>query len=522
MAFNGIDEGRLEKLLQTQKGREAFAKADVSYAIGVAKSGEQDERIEEITNNANMVGNCDNVLTKFNHNRPQGKQAPTTSNNAQEMGSNLQNADQAVLNDCLERVGRGELPTAESGETGKTVSNIVSFNAGLNKRNAEANLKSRPVSKKNLSSIISNVFDGDSGAPTTPEMGMNGMPMKKIPTSTGKNNDVYTSANVQKAARRHAKRQEEKNYSYTANTINMGGVNTKINREVSDFGIDNLPTEKTPIENTEALIKKVTKSIKERVGDWHRVKSFAVVSGQLLINGVIHAPKLTKQLDRRKYISGTVEYLEAGCLASLFDWSELFYATNIQFMWFDTDYSIELGTFLNDGVPFTVPYYFKYFDKLQNLTICDHQVTREDLKPKEEPKHEWTDAEWEQATPKERDRQSLFQKVNQNRRAFDVTSTNLYNSVLNGYNLSPQRGTQAMQDFAVGSLSNYVRNKGNKNIIAFGFGTVGHSALAIGTLGLNFATHLTTGLIKTGINGLGSIFAKPDSKGFMDNGSEQY
>ncbi len=531
MAFSDIDNERLAQLLNTKRGQEAYAKADVSYALNIAKSSEPEERATEIAESTETVTKCNLILKGLKERKKKGlplKQKPKGPSHLSDQGKALYNADKTMLDNLFKAINRGEKIPSDAGMVGKVVGAIAAYNADLNRRNAKEVLKSKPLSDQNVDNVLGNVFKGNENAPSTPELDMKGNPIPTMPTSTGKNNGVYGNQNVREAAKKHAQRQQDENYSYTANTISMGGVNTKINREVSDFGLDTLKEERTPMENTEALIQKVTKAIETRVGDWSRVKSFAIVSGQLLIDGVIHAPKLGKKLDRTKYISGTVEYLEAGCLASLFDWSKLYHATNIRYMWFDTDYSVELGVFLNDGVSFSVPYYFEYFDKLQHLTICDHSITREELEaekqaPVQQQKQnrDWVDADWEEATPRQRSNKSLYQSVRQNRRNFDITSTNLYNNVLSGYNLSPKKGTQALQNFAIGGLHNYVRNKGNKNLISFGFGTVGMSALALSSVGLNFATHITTGLVKTGVNGLGSFFARGDSNGFAENGTTE-
>lgn len=220
--------------------------------------------------------------------------------------------------------------------------------------------------------------------------------------------------------------------------------------------------------NLQMLTHQITNDICKYFGGWSRVRKIYVYDNQLIINDVCYMPKLMSD-EVSKFPFDTIDYIKNGCLAPMFDWGKLSSMKNLSLLVFDDVGFVTsvVADGLGLGRKFGVSSLFRVCYNLIELYIGDDHVTREDLNKPESTEIKKS-----------------------------VAKSKRFNNILDGYHLDVYAGTQGLQNFTVDNLKSYAKNRGNKGLIHYTFGTLARAGLALGGAGLNLGAHLIGGTFK--------------------------
>lgn len=213
-------------------------------------------------------------------------------------------------------------------------------------------------------------------------------------------------------------------------------------------------------ENFYAYRNGLTEQVLSYIGR-SRVSSVYVHDNRLIVNGVNYVPVIEKQWQDTLPLD-MVAYLKNGMVAPFFNWGILPKLHALRVLGFDNMEFVLMypAEDLGIGRRFGVSSFFKKCDSLETLTIGTDTVTREELNtPASAPiKH----------------KMSICKR---------------FTNMTDECNLSLCKGTQGLQNFFVGSLKDYAKNRGDKGFIHYAFGTSLRAVGAVASGGANFVSH---------------------------------
>lgn len=253
--------------------------------------------------------------------------------------------------------------------------------------------------------------------------------------------------------------------------VNINGkeLNYKLARRAVDWGRDLSDNSEAFAENLALLRGRVTRDVYHQFGGWTNIKDITIVGSQLIINGVMYVPVIQKEYHKRLPLD-TRDYLLNGCLAPLFDFSNLSHMKSLgSFYCDDLDFYVQnIADDIGRSRRIGCSTLFYICPKLQRVTIGTDTVTREELnKP-------------ESLTLKER--------IRERKRVVNL---------LDGYKLDVYAGTNGLQGFMFSSLKNYASHRGNKGLLKFCGGTLALTGLTAVAGVVNFGAHFVGGMFKT-------------------------
>ena len=227
------------------------------------------------------------------------------------------------------------------------------------------------------------------------------------------------------------------------------------------------------------LCEEVTKSIEEYFGGFDRIRTICVQNDELIINDIAYTPRmLNLEENAKKFPFDTYEYIKTGRIAPLFCWTTLLSMPNLR------DLSVSTVEFANDYIAadlgyytLSIPHLFSSLKCLSTVTIAGETVYRDNPSA--------TSKKFSNKTSKESVEDSL-EREGRFRQFYSDFNWNIYNA------------TDSVQNFFVGSLSDYAKNRGTKNWFRYGIGVVARSVGAVASTAVNAFTHLVGGTLKLG------------------------
>ena len=219
----------------------------------------------------------------------------------------------------------------------------------------------------------------------------------------------------------------------------------------------------------ETVRSMVTRSMRDKFGGWGRIRTMAIVGGQLIFNGIMYAPVVDKQ-----YLSAmpldVADYMANGCMAMLFDYSCIkkmhlltdFLCDDVSF------YMTVIGDDLGMGARIGVSTMFRLCPNLQIMTLGTESVTRDELN-----------------------------KPSSSRIKERVRGERQHVALLNGMKHDICGGTQGIQDYFFKSVRDYATNRGDKGFLRFAGGVMARVGASAVAATVNLGTHLVAGVGKT-------------------------
>lgn len=227
------------------------------------------------------------------------------------------------------------------------------------------------------------------------------------------------------------------------------------------------------------LCEEVTNSIEEYFGGFDRIRTICVQNDELIINDIAYTPRmLNLEENAKKFPFDTYEYIKTGRIAPLFCWTTLLSMHNLR------DLNVSTVEFANDYIAadlgyytLSIPHLFSSIKCLSTVTIAGETVYRDN--PNASSK------KFSNKTSKESVEDSL-EREGRFRQFYSDFNWNIYTA------------TNSVQNFFVGSLSDYAKNRGTKNWFRYGIGVVARSVGAVASTAVNAFTHLVGGTLKLG------------------------
>lgn len=227
------------------------------------------------------------------------------------------------------------------------------------------------------------------------------------------------------------------------------------------------------------LCEEVTNSIEEYFGGFDRIRTICVQNDELIINDIAYTPRmLNLEENAKKFPFDTYEYIKTGRIAPLFCWTTLLSMHNLR------DLNVSTVEFANDYIAadlgyytLSIPHLFSSIKCLSTVTIAGETVYRDN--PNASSK------KFSSKTSKESVEDSL-EREGRFRQFYSDFNWNIYTA------------TNSVQNFFVGSLSDYAKNRGTKNWFRYGIGVVARSVGAVASTAVNAFTHLVGGTLKLG------------------------
>lgn len=227
------------------------------------------------------------------------------------------------------------------------------------------------------------------------------------------------------------------------------------------------------------LCEEVTNSIEEYFGGFDRIRTICVQNDELIINDIAYTPRmLNLEENAKKFPFDTYEYIKTGRIAPLFCWTTLLSMHNLR------DLNVSTVEFANDYIAadlgyytLSIPHLFSSIKCLSTVTIAGETVYRDN--PNASSK------KFSNKTSRESVEDSL-EREGRFRQFYSDFNWNIYTA------------TNSVQNFFVGSLSDYAKNRGTKNWFRYGIGVVARSVGAVASTAVNAFTHLVGGTLKLG------------------------
>ena len=271
-----------------------------------------------------------------------------------------------------------------------------------------------------------------------------------------------------------AKFQASEKLFFAKNTMECDGktIEYKVVGQKVDWGRLISEDKGNPEYNLNKLRAFVTQSIRDYFGGFSRIKTIVVRSGYLIINGVCYSPMIDKQYLGNSDIFpiDTIEYIQNGLLAPLFDWKYLRSMKNLLLLDIDdtnfyiADVASDIGVGRRAGL-ITI---FKYVPSLETFILGGEKVTPDTINSDEG--------------------KAVKQKISvfKHFRNFD-----------DGYKFNVMSATNSFQSYTVNNFRNYANNRGDKGFFKFTTGVLGRGLLASVGVGVNGIAHLFKGTINT-------------------------
>lgn len=238
-------------------------------------------------------------------------------------------------------------------------------------------------------------------------------------------------------------------------------------------------------ENLDKLRVRLTETLGNYFGGWHRIKSIVVNADQLIINGVCYMPKLT-DATIEKFPFDSADYVKNGCIAPFFIWSILPKCKNLQNLSFDNpDFVLQsvaqdLGVSARD---FDAIIFFNICKNLMYLEIGDASVTYQDL------------VEAGVAKKSASDMRKKLSNCADNMVFYDKFKETICDN-----------GVSRFRGWTFNNMVNYANNRGDKNFFWYSGGVVARAglSLAAGTVELGtrlagFTTHKLTSVFRNAL-----------------------
>lgn len=288
---------------------------------------------------------------------------------------------------------------------------------------------------------------------------------------------AFNSPNHDKEAAKEAESKPDIMYGTNVYTIN--GESKECSEVV--FGLDmSKYTSRYKAGDVEGNMNLLTDIISlEVIKNFPKIYSIAVCDYCLLINNTSFMPSIENT--DAKFPMDSYAYIKNGSIAPFVDWKRVFKHANntcVSISFDSTDFYLTyVGDALGLGRKIGVSTVFKQLNNLENFYLENKMITREDL-----------------YSPKSADIKKTLAVKKRNFHLFD------------GYQFNACKGTQAIQNFTIGNLSTYARNRGNKGLIHYTAGVLVRAGLAVGGIGFNLTTHIISGVTK----GIKSLFTQPE------------
>lgn len=227
------------------------------------------------------------------------------------------------------------------------------------------------------------------------------------------------------------------------------------------------------------LCEEVTNSIEEYFGGFDRIRTICVQNDELIINDIAYTPRmLNLEENAKKFPFDTYEYIKTGRIAPLFCWTTLLSMHNLR------DLNVSTVEFANDYIAadlgyytLSIPHLFSSLKCLSTVTIAGETVYRDNPNA--------LSKKFSNKTSRESVEDSL-EREGRFRQFYSDFNWNIYTA------------TNSVQNFFVGSLTDYAKNRGTKNWFRYGIGVVARSVGAVASTAVNAFTHLVGGTLKLG------------------------
>ena len=281
----------------------------------------------------------------------------------------------------------------------------------------------------------------------------------------------------------YKEKEEKENYErkyetyYTSSNLVFDGYSKKIEKHDQvarweDVYIAGLDAEDLG-HNFELLKQYVTNDVLHTFGGFSSIKKLFVSGNYLIVNDVQYNLKVTSSgMDWEKLPRGTRSYIEKGMIAIVFNWAALKKMRSLRLLGFDTYEFVRdfVAPDINKSGRIGLSTFSKMLPSLDEIWIGDDHV---DFNA---PKSEESD----------NDVYKMKSSLSKAKREVNL---------LHGYQLDVCTGTQKIQDFFFGSVSNYAMNRGNKGMLHYSLGVTARAIGAVGAMGLNLGTHLIGGIV---------------------------
>lgn len=227
------------------------------------------------------------------------------------------------------------------------------------------------------------------------------------------------------------------------------------------------------------LCEEVTNSIEEYFGGFDRIRTICVQNDELIINDIAYTPRmLNLEENAKKFPFDTYEYIKTGRIAPLFCWTTLLSMHNLR------DLNVSTVEFANDYIAadlgyytLSIPHLFSSIKCLSTVTIAGETVYRDN--PNASSK-------------------KFFNKTSRESVEDSLEREGRFRQFYSDFNWNIYTATNSVQNFFVGSLSDYAKNRGTKNWFRYGIGVVARSVGAVASTAVNAFTHLVGGTLKLG------------------------
>lgn len=272
---------------------------------------------------------------------------------------------------------------------------------------------------------------------------------------------------MQKHKEEAAKKPEKPNkMQYKKDTVEVNGNPMTFTRYRKDMSNKCDFSDLNTFGSIEKLRDIITDEIKEQFGDWSRIQTIHIVSEQLIINGACFMPVVNASVVGKLPLD-TKDYIQNGCIASLFRWDNLRRMTRLH------TFTIDDGSFYTNNIASDLgwhkdaTYLFKVCKSLENLVIAGDNIG--------------INGKYVEST-------ANYKRKEANRVK--------WNGIFDGYKIDVYSGTNSFQSFAFNNLKNYASNRNNKGLLRYLLGIGGRAGVATFAGATNLGVHLIGGVFK--------------------------